>query len=321
MKHFIRLLMAAFITLAGQFFIQPSTTQARPTPTLYTYRSDPNVAIPDYSGAPRSVTDSISIFDPLYMDSLSLYVRADHNNVGDLVITLTHNGTSVVVMDRPGYPASSRGCRNGHLDVSFIDSASLEVETMCYSSGYAIQGDVRPHNPLSAFNGRYAEGEWQLTIADHRSGISGTLIAWELRFDGTLIIPEVRPAGIGSYGCHSGGLTVNYVISNVPTGTYRHIAGAWVIDLNPGGMQDGGHIMWREWTAAVSDGTTPISLVISETFDPTATGLTVYRVNWGAAFGGAIPANRHMRVFYQVWSADMLTMVASGVVTVPNCAG
>lgn len=322
MKHFIHIFMlTALITLMGHTIIIPAPAHASPRAEAFSFSSSPNRSISDYSGGPRSTSDSISIDQPIQIDDLKVYIYAKHTAVGDLVLTLTHGTTSVILMDRPGVPASSKGCTQNNVNATFTDSATKVVETMCYGAP-AIRNNVLPEYPLDAFDGELTEGEWILTITDHRSSNTGTFKSWELLIEGHLLEPDVSPAGIGSYGCTSGTMTVDYEIVDLPAGTYRYIAGAWLIDIDPGGDQQGGHLMWREWTATTTGGTETVSMPLTETFDATTSGLVVRPLNWTASFGGpSIPANSHIRFFYQVWSEDFGQLFGSGEFVAPSCAG
>ena len=52
-------------------------------------------------------------------------------------------------------------------------------------------GTYLPSNPLSAFNGQEANGQWQLTITDNYSGDSGNLDAWSLNVCMSSAAPEI----------------------------------------------------------------------------------------------------------------------------------
>jgi len=50
------------------------------------------------------------------------------------------------------------------------------------TAGGTISGTFIPGNPLSAFDGEDASGDWTLTIADQAGGDTGTLFNWSLKF-------------------------------------------------------------------------------------------------------------------------------------------
>lgn len=318
MKTFIRILILnALIIGVGQFLIPSATTYASPSAEAFSFSSAPNITIGNWS----TITDSITVDSIIGINDLNVYVRANHTTVGDLIISLSHGDTTITLMDRPGVPTSSRGCRKDHMEATFDDSSSRPVETECAGSGYAIAGSVRPDDNLSVFNGSVAQGEWVITISDNNGNDTGTFYSWSLEIDGVSYDPEVSGGSVSAYGCSSGALTLNFSVTT-PPGTYRYVAGAWMLDQTSSGVQTGSHIMWREWTASNAGGTTTVSLPITETFDSTSMGMTYYPKSWQAAFGGnSISPNTHLRVFYQVWSTDFGIQYGSGVVTVPNCAG
>lgn len=318
MKTIIRLfILNALIIGVGQlFFIQPVATYASPSAASFTYTRSPNVNFYDWN----TVTDVISVDDMVGIDDIDLYLQVNHYAVGDLTVTLSHGDTTISIMDRPGYSGSGKGCIRNHVNATFDDDSSSPVETMC-KTGTAISGSVHPEEDLSAFNGTLAQGSWTLTIRDNAGSDSGKFVRWDLLINGTLYTPDVSGGSVSSYGCASGALIVDFSVTT-PPGTYRYIAGAWMLDNSSSGAQTGSHIMWREWTAVSAGGTTTASVPITETFDSSTLGLTYYPKSWAAAFGGnTISPNTHLRIFYQVWSEDFTVQYGSGVATIPNCSG
>lgn len=317
MKHLIRLfIITALIIGVGQLFIAPAATYANPSAASFTYTRSPNTNFYDWN----TVTDTITVDDMVGIDDLNLYLQITHYAVGDLIITLEHGDTSIIIMDRPGYSGSGKGCTRNHVNATFDDDAASAVESMC-KSGTAISGNVHPEEDLSAFNGELAQGEWTLTVSDNASSDSGKFVRWDLLINGTLYTPDVSGGTVSSYGCSSGALAVDFSVT-MPPGTFRVVAGAWMLDQTASGVQTGSHIMWREWTTTLAGGTTTVSVPVTETFDSTNLGLTYFPKSWGAAFGGnSISPNTHLRIFYQIWSEDFSIQYASGVTTVPNCAG
>lgn len=318
MKTIIRLfILNALIIGVGQLFIQPVATYASPSTTAYTFTSSPNVNFYDWN----TISDTITIDEMIGIDDLNLYLKVNHGAVGDLIITLSHDDTTVVIMDRPGRTTSGKGCKKNNVNATFDDVSTSPVESMCIADTGAITGTPHAHENLSAFNNTLAQGIWTLTISDNASNDSGKLLQWDLLINGTLYTPEVGGGNVSSYGCTSGALVVNFSVTT-PPGTFRYVAGAWMLDNSSSGAQTGSHIMWREWTATSAGGTTSVALPITETFDTSTMGLTYYPKSWAAAFGGnSISPNTHLRIFYQVWSEDFTVQYGSGVVTVPNCSG
>ncbi len=155
---------------------QVSTPSSFTTGSLYCRA--PNVAIPDNDPG-NGVTDTLNLAGLSgNIDSLRLSIRANHTYVGDLSFTLSHEGTSVTAIDRPGVPATSFGCSGDNIDVVLDDLAANPVETACATPPPAIAGTLRPHAPLSAFAGLPAAGAWSLNATDAVAQDTGTLLEW-----------------------------------------------------------------------------------------------------------------------------------------------
>jgi MYXO-CTERM domain-containing protein len=103
-----------------------------------------------------------------------------HTWVGDLTIVLTHkdSGTSLVLTDRPGVPASSFGNSDdlGGLYI-FADGNPLLPETsaggVIANGAYGAEG-----GSLSVFNGLDKFGTWSLHFTDSAGGDTGELLDW-----------------------------------------------------------------------------------------------------------------------------------------------
>lgn len=99
-----------------------------------------------------------------------------------MTLTKQSTGTSVVVLDRPGVPASTYGCSRDNINATLDDAASLLVENQCASTNPTINGTFRPNNLLSAFNGQSSSGTWVLTVQDfYTAADPGTLNSWGLQ--------------------------------------------------------------------------------------------------------------------------------------------
>ena len=128
-----------------------------------------------------SVTTSINVSDGRSINDLNVSLNANHTWVGDLSFTLTHNGTSVTMVDRPGVPASTYGCSADDIDATLDDESGTPAENFCGSP--ALSGSLSPNNALSAFDGQAVAGTWELTIDDAYPADSGTLNEWCLVAD------------------------------------------------------------------------------------------------------------------------------------------
>ncbi len=139
---------------------------------------NPGLAIPDNSPAgvsdPRSVATSGTLID------LDLGLDVTHTFVGDLIVTLTHDATatSVVLIDRPGVPATgSFGCSGNNISAILDDEAANPVEDEC-AVDPALAGSLTPNNALSAFDGLELSGGWTLNISDNAGIDTGTFDSW-----------------------------------------------------------------------------------------------------------------------------------------------
>jgi hypothetical protein len=142
--------------------------------------SAPAVAVPDNNVA--GITDTLVIDDPSALGGLRVFVDATHTRVGDLVVTLSKGATSVVVLDRPGVPATPTGCQGDDIDARFDDDAEPSAETTCNPTPPAIGGPVQPAQRLDTeFAGEPMAGTWQIHVADHAGQQTGTLREWCLQ--------------------------------------------------------------------------------------------------------------------------------------------
>ncbi|MBW2702713.1 MAG: proprotein convertase P-domain-containing protein [Deltaproteobacteria bacterium] len=113
--------------------------------TTRTYESQTAQDIPDDSST--GVTSVIEVPDELTIGSLSLELNVTHSYVGDLRISLSHDGVEAVVWDNAGGSAQN------------IDQAFT----------------------LTAFDGAATQGSWTLSIVDSAAQDVGTLDAWKLQ--------------------------------------------------------------------------------------------------------------------------------------------
>ena len=171
----------------------PTPTSRPPVTQWYCDSLAEPLSIPDND--PAGVSNSLTIPDERHIASLSLYLDVHHTWVGDLYVTLSHQetGQSITILDRPGVPASSIGCRSDHVIALFDDRASQPTEDKC--SGYlaAISGTYLPVQALSTFAGSHAAGPWTLSISDNYASDTGALHGWCL--EATLVdaLPPPTP--------------------------------------------------------------------------------------------------------------------------------
>lgn len=104
-----------------------------------------------------------------------------HTWPGDLLFTVDHGGSSSLVIDRPGVPASTYGCSTDNIDATLDDEGAQTAEDTCnlVAPGLGSPPNLTPLNPLSVFDGASMTGNWNLIIDDaFPLGDDGTLLQW-----------------------------------------------------------------------------------------------------------------------------------------------
>lgn len=146
---------------------------------VFSNSTDVPKAIPDNSAA--GVNSTFTFPDAGTVQGLTVRIgNLPHTWVGDLKMTLTHNATTVVLLDRIG-PGTSGSGDNNISNLVLDDSATTPVDNAVYDSTIpAFTGTYQPTQPLSAFNGQSTTGTWTLNVADVASLDTGTLNAWGL---------------------------------------------------------------------------------------------------------------------------------------------
>jgi subtilisin-like proprotein convertase family protein len=178
---------------------------------------------------PGSVSDDMTITGGEDLADLNVTLDIDHSWVGDLIVTLEHidTGTSVVMIDRPGIPASAQGCFNDDIRADLDDEATDPVEDEC-DTPVAIEGTFIPNNPLSAFDGEDVDGTWRLTIEDEFGGDGGTLNMWCLG---------------GSFDLGGGGCSADIVLENQTLSGTQTFEATTTATLGPALIVDGDSIV------------------------------------------------------------------------------
>ena len=150
-----------------------TASMTRSFTTGLAYCSDTSGVIPNAG----SVIDVISVADSREIVDLNVYVLASHTWVGDVTINLSHDGTDIDLINRPGVPASQFGCDGDNIDATFDDAAAQVAEDDC-SAATGLTGEFVPNEALSAFNGASISGDWTLTIADALAPDPGVREEW-----------------------------------------------------------------------------------------------------------------------------------------------
>ncbi|MDP6908010.1 MAG: HYR domain-containing protein, partial [Flavobacteriales bacterium] len=170
------------------------------TQVVNNYGISPNTAIPD--GDPGGMTSVLNVPDSFNPSDLNVNLTIDHTWVGDLIITLTHDGNTAILVDRMGAPAiGSLGCSDDNLVVTVDDAAGSAFEDACTGTGGPVVGTFTGVDLLSVFNSSDVNGDWTLFVSDNAGADTGTLIEWSI--DATEDIPasytQFALDGTGNY--------------------------------------------------------------------------------------------------------------------------
>jgi len=143
------------------------------------------------------VPDSFPVAD------LTVELGIRHTWVGDLCLTLEHNGVAVKLIERMGAVLDAGdcttamgdpGCGDDNLaDVVLDDAAAQPIHDAC-GFGTDLVGRFSPEQPLSALSGMDAHGDWTLKLLDGNEWDGGTFESWSLRF--TTQAEDCEPDGV-----------------------------------------------------------------------------------------------------------------------------
>jgi subtilisin-like proprotein convertase family protein len=159
------------------------------------FKVDVNQPIPDNSPTGTRVLIHIP-FDPTdpkpFIKDLAVDMIIRHTWQGDISVTLTHldNGTSAVLMNRPGtgagfggfgFSTDNFGNPATGAKFTFTDNAQLMYQRPDTTAGVNnVAGPWRPENPLSVFKGKEKWGTWELFVRDSAAGDLGTVLNFGL---------------------------------------------------------------------------------------------------------------------------------------------
>jgi subtilisin-like proprotein convertase family protein len=140
----------------------------------------PNLAIPD--GNPTGVTNNITVTQNFNITDLNVYLVIGHTWVGDLTVTLQHNGgTPRTLINRP----QSGNCLGDNYSVILDDEGTSPIQTLCGNP--QVPGsppNYIPFNTLSAFDGQNINGTWTIRVSDALTPDVGSLVSWGIRATG-----------------------------------------------------------------------------------------------------------------------------------------
>ncbi len=167
-----------------------------------TYSSAPALAIPDNScGTETGISDVITV-EGGEIYNVAVQVNISHTWDTDLEFYLVHpDGMTQVLL-----AADLGHSGDDYMDTVFRDDAAVSI-----TAGVPpFYGQFQPMEPLSAFTGLDAQGDWTLMVCDDLENDTGTLNSWSLCIDAAPVatptpaetptpapIPATGPAGIG----------------------------------------------------------------------------------------------------------------------------
>lgn len=172
---------AAFVCVAGL----ATAALATPEPPK-TYQGTGGTLLDSVGGVPGVNTFTIVVppeDEEEIFSMIDITLDITHSFVGDLLVTLEHNGTTATVFDRPGFPAGLFG--NGdNLDGIYVfeDFQPQLPEDAGAPGGVLTPGTYGTSGPdfLFNFDGTMKAGTWTLTITDNAGGDTGMLRGWSI---------------------------------------------------------------------------------------------------------------------------------------------
>ena len=183
-------------TIAGglhlPIVLKPIKPTATPTPTVNpTATLIPDDQLPrilacnnDNKAIPDNNTEGVSsliVFDDfLYITDLNIRLDVAHSWIGDLIVNLIHQetGRTITLLDRPGFPGESQGCKLPNIMGILDDDISLPAENECSTKPAAISGIYLPTQNLGNFDGEILAGNWLITLYDVSQYDEGELDDW-----------------------------------------------------------------------------------------------------------------------------------------------
>ncbi len=140
----------------------------------------PPLDIPDETG--EFVSDTVNVAESGTIEDLDIDLTIVHTWNGDLTVRLSHGGTTVVLIDRPGYTGSGSGFDNDGFNITLDDEgAGGSIENVDSPAGVISPPSYVPNEALSAFDGMDMAGDWTIEVSDSAGSDLGQLTYWALR--------------------------------------------------------------------------------------------------------------------------------------------
>lgn len=131
------------------------------------------------------VSDVLTIDHAGTLKGLTVSLDITHSYVGDIVVTLEHEGAgpTAVLLHRPIFTQGN--CQFNDVRVTLHDESAKSVQETCDSTEPAVKGTVQPNESLGGFAGQELSGSWKLKVLDDIFQDGGKLNKW-------CLIPELE---------------------------------------------------------------------------------------------------------------------------------
>ena len=170
---------------------------SNPPSIVAVYEAAPNLAIPDDDV--EGVTHTINVPDSFTILDAEFDLAITHTYVGDLIVVVEHSGITATIVNRPGVPTSTFGCREDNFDIILDDEGTGgAIEDQCVDD-LSSPPNYTPNELLSVFDGMDAAGDWVIWVSDNASADTGTLDRWSLHLEplGVGEQPDTDTDGVG----------------------------------------------------------------------------------------------------------------------------
>ncbi len=189
------------------------------------------LAIPDNNVT--GVFHEFTVPDSGTIQDLNLGLNITHTWNGDLIVMLSHGGTNVVVMNRPGGTGNNDNGYNVILDDE--GTSAIQTAVLAGNAGPLVSPpNYIPNSALSAFDGMNKQGVWRVTISDNAGADTGSLVSWSL-------IIQNQGSPIPPCDCNGNGITDLVDIANQTSADCNNNDVPDECDIEQGGIDcDGG---------------------------------------------------------------------------------
>lgn len=156
--------------------------------------------IPD--NVPTGASSTISVADNYTVQAVRVTLtNFNHTWSGDIFAGLTHNGTTVNFIARPGVPDistvgdSSNFGGNYTFEDGATDFVAILLDPANGTNFVLPSGTYAGMNSFAPFSGHNASGDWTLTVSDNASLDTGSIGSWSLE-----LVPVPTPGAAAVFG-------------------------------------------------------------------------------------------------------------------------